>query len=111
MCAEANIVGKTNHSLRATGATALFQKGVPERIIQNVTGHRSLEALRSYERISLSQHQEVSKILMTNVRSSEAISVKGDCQQMFKSFGGINNCSIGNIIINVGNQNSNQSPE
>lgn len=37
MCGEANIVGKTNHNLRATGATTLFQKNVPERIVQKVT--------------------------------------------------------------------------
>lgn len=36
---------KTNHSLRATGATALSKAGVPEKIIQKTTGHRSLEAL------------------------------------------------------------------
>ena len=32
---------KTNHSLRATGATALFSAGVPERLIRDVTGHQS----------------------------------------------------------------------
>ena len=78
MCGEANIVhvGKTNHSLRATGATTLFQKNVPERIVQKVTGHRSLEALHSYERISVSQNQEVSKILMTNVQSQSVANVQ-----------------------------------
>ena len=29
---------KTNHSLRATGATALFKAGVPEKIIQKQQG-------------------------------------------------------------------------
>ena len=32
MCADAQITGKTNYSLRATGATTLFQAGVPEKI-------------------------------------------------------------------------------
>ena len=45
LCAEAGIKGKTNHSLRASGATALFQANVPERIIQKVTGNKSLDAL------------------------------------------------------------------
>ena len=49
---EAGIVGKTNHSLRATSASTMFAAGVPEHIIQEVTGHRSIEALRSYERTS-----------------------------------------------------------
>ena len=52
MSAEAGIGGKTNHSLRATGASAMFRASVPEKIIQKTTGHRSIEALRSHERVS-----------------------------------------------------------
>ena len=48
MGAEAGVVGKTNHSLRATGATCLFHANVPERSIQARTGHKSVEALRTY---------------------------------------------------------------
>ena len=54
---------KTNHSLRATGATSLYQKGVPEKLIQERTGHRSIEALRVYEHTNNSQHQAVSNLL------------------------------------------------
>ena len=39
------IDGKTNHSMRATGATMLFQNEIPERVIQTVTGHKSLMLL------------------------------------------------------------------
>ena len=64
MCCEAKIGGhKTNHSLRATGASELFEAGVPEKIIKERTGHRSLEALRLYERTTSNQHQAVSKVL------------------------------------------------
>ena len=50
MCESAGITGvKTNHSLRVSGASALFDAGVPERIIQGRTGHRCLESLRVYE--------------------------------------------------------------
>ena len=64
MCSKAKIEGnKTNHSLRATGATALFESGVPEKVIQERTGHRSVEALRTYEHISEKQHIQVSSIL------------------------------------------------
>ena len=42
---------RTNHSLRATGATTRFQAEVPERIIEKTTGHMSLESLCTYERI------------------------------------------------------------
>lgn len=64
MCNKARIEGnKTNHSLRATGATALFESGIPEKVIQERTGHRSVEALRTYEHISEKQHIKVSSIL------------------------------------------------
>ena len=76
MCADAGVQGhKTNHSLRATGASELFAAGVPERIIQERTGHRSLKALRTYERTSAEQHQAVSEILgsRTLLQYEEAI--------------------------------------
>ena len=49
MFAMVGVVGKTNHSLRATGASNMFQAGVPEKIVQERTGHRSIKALRMYE--------------------------------------------------------------
>ena len=53
MCEDAGITErKTNHSLRATGTTALFSAVVPEKTIRNITGHRS-NALKLYERTSL----------------------------------------------------------
>ena len=37
MCQDGDIEGNfTNHSLRATGATALFDAGVPESVIQSI---------------------------------------------------------------------------
>lgn len=69
MCAEAGMSEKkTNHSLRATGATALFSAGVPEKIIRDVTGHKS-NALELYERTSLAQKEAVSGILVQGKRS------------------------------------------
>ena len=66
MCLEVGIESKTNHSLRATGATSMFRSNIQEKIIQNVTGHRLLEALRKYEKTSDDQyHQAVSKIMMS----------------------------------------------
>ena len=50
MFSSIGISGKSNHSLRASGATEMFRAGVPEKIIQERTGHRSLKALRTYER-------------------------------------------------------------
>ena len=47
MASEAGLSGNyTNHSLRVTGTTSLFDAGVPEAIIQKRTGHKSVDALR-----------------------------------------------------------------
>ena len=86
MCERAGVERKSNHSLRATGAMEMFTANVPEKLIQSRTGHRSLDALRLYERPSHEQQQAVSKILtsaqtqrpkslgeeLANVRSSAA---------------------------------------
>ena len=64
MCSDAGLVGKkTNHSLRVSGATSLFEAGVPERVIQQPSGHHSLLSLRMYERVSDGQQKAVSRIL------------------------------------------------
>ena len=63
MCAIIGVSGKTNHSLRATGATRLFPANIPEKLIMERTGHRSSEAVRKYERTSAAQHQQVSSII------------------------------------------------
>ena len=54
---------KTIHSLRAPGASAMFNAGVPEKLIRDVTGHTS-NALHLYERPNLQQKKEVSRVLM-----------------------------------------------
>ena len=68
MCSEAGIQEKkTNHSLRATGATALLNAGVPEKVIREVTGHRS-NAMLTHQRPTLEQNQEASSILVQGKR-------------------------------------------
>ena len=54
---------KTNHSLRAAGVSRLYEAGVDEKIIQSRSGHRRLESLRMYERVSPEQEQAVSNVL------------------------------------------------
>ena len=64
MCNAAGIEGKfTNHSLRASGATALFQSEAPEKVIQEFTDHRSVKALRQYEKVASQQKQAACIIL------------------------------------------------
>ena len=64
LCKAAGITGfKTNHSLRATAATRLYQSGVDEQVVVERTGHRSVEGVRSYKRTSDQQSEALSDIL------------------------------------------------
>ena len=111
MCVEAGISKKTNHSLRATGASTMFQANVPEKLIQKTTGHKSLEALRSYERVSVDQQKALSRVIVTNSDFQSNVNHTNAQNVMQKSgpssnltgrlFGDLTNCSIGSITINV----------
>ena len=57
------LLGKDNHSSCAMGVSALFNAGVPEKLIRGVTGHRS-NALQLYERPTTEQLEETSVILV-----------------------------------------------
>ena len=91
MCAEAGIAANyTNHSLRAYGATTMFQAGVSEKLIKQQTGHNSVESLRQYECASESQLLDVSNIVSFNQNPSprdfEMLSVmKSHSQQSYQS--------------------------
>ena len=43
--------------LRATAVTRMYNTGVPEKIISDISGHKSLKALRAYERTSTEQQK------------------------------------------------------
>ena len=64
MCIEAGIQEKkTNHSLHATGATAMFAAQIPEKMIKDTTCHKSSKALALYERPTVTQKQGFSMVL------------------------------------------------
>ena len=64
MFSEAKIEGNfTNHSLRDKGAIELFQSEAPEEVIQGITGHSSVSALRQYERPGDVQKQAACNVL------------------------------------------------
>ena len=99
MCSEAGIAGrKTNHSLHVSGASSLFDAGVPERIIQQRTGHRSIEGLRAYERVTDDQEKAVSKILTGECsKFDECCKTDQDLKQMDQVAGigaQYNNCTF-----------------
>ena len=64
LCRQAGIPGyHTNHSLRATAATRLYQSGVDEQLVMERTGHRSLDGVRGYKHTSIAQKEALSDIL------------------------------------------------
>ena len=117
LCTEAGFDNKTNHHLRATGTSAMFRANVPEKIIQKTTVHRSIDALRSYERISEEQHRAVSKVMMMNTEYEGAHSGlrteiqfqedrlvqynAGTTESLGTLFGDLTNWTIGSLTVNV----------
>ena len=75
MCKECGIMGyKTNHSLRATATTRLYESGIDEQLVMERTGHRSIEGARSYKRTTNKQAEADSDILSKRQCREVAIS-------------------------------------
>ena len=70
MCAKAGLPGHyTNHSLRATAATRLYNNNFDEQVIQELTGHCSV-AVREYKRTSIGQKRSASSCVMGEVNGN-----------------------------------------
>ena len=52
----------TNHSLRCTGGTRLFQAGIDHKLVKEVTGHRS-DAVDCYQITSEEQREHISRVM------------------------------------------------
>ena len=106
MFEQIGVEGKTNHSLRATGATRLFEANVPEKLIKERTGHRSVDSLRLYEHTSVMQQKSVSAVICSSLEQqfenkpsssvATAPTVAGGVQSMFQ---GCQNCTF-NVCFN-----------
>ena len=71
LCVAAGIEGKfTNHSLRATNATRLFEAKVDEQLIMQRTGHSS-NAVRSYKRVGEKLRTVTSDVLNGTVTTTK----------------------------------------
>ena len=53
----------TNHSLRRTYASRMYDKGLAEQLIQETTGHRSADGVRYYKHTSFSAKRRASEIV------------------------------------------------
>ena len=61
-----------DQSLQVTSATRLFQSGIDEQLIMSHTGHRSIDGVRSYKRISEEQKKSVSGVLSSSSRKDNS---------------------------------------
>ena len=52
-----NGVNISNHSLRATGVSRMYKKGVSEKLIMEKSGHLSTLGVQSYERSTNKQNK------------------------------------------------------
>ena len=63
LCDKAEFEGKiTNHSLRATSASRMYQNNIPEQVIKEVTGHKS-DCVHVYKRTSDNIREDTSKTI------------------------------------------------
>ena len=63
--AKIDTTNKSNHSLRATAISRMYQNSIPEKLIMERSGHLSREGLASYERTTPAQQKAVCKTLST----------------------------------------------
>ena len=86
----------TNHSLRATSITRMFNNGIPEKVIAETSGHKSAKALRCYEHTSSAQQQAVTASVNVDANPSMSSDVpktaKSGASPSFS--GNSNNCTI-----------------
>lgn len=104
ICAKSGCVGKyTNHSLRATAITRMYNGGVPEKLIAETSGHKSSKALRQYEHTSDEQQKAVTAVINNNPSNKGDNSMCGNvsCVPVTKSdssscvfSGNMSNCTI-----------------
>ena len=63
LCEKAGIAGfYTNHSLRATGCTRMYNSDIDEQVIEEISGHRS-NVVRSYKQTSTRQRELATKCI------------------------------------------------
>ncbi len=79
LCLQAGISGRhSNHSLRATSASRLYDAGIDEQLIQERTGHRS-NAVRGYKRTSSKLQKKVTDTLCGGARVTPPVSQDLQC--------------------------------
>ncbi len=60
---KAGIKKNKPHGVRKTSVKAMSEAGVPRHQIIQITGHKSEMSLGPYDKISMKQHENISRIL------------------------------------------------
>lgn len=63
----------SNHSLRATDISRMYQTSLPEKVIMERSGHLPKEGLRSYEHTSTAQIQSACEVLSACIPKTAAV--------------------------------------
>ena len=64
MCDAAELPGKkSNHSLRRTAITTLVHAGVEPTVVQQLSGHKSIQSINNYSTASVNQQKNMSGII------------------------------------------------
>ena len=97
----------TNHSLRAYGLTKLYNSNVPEKIIMERSGHRSLEGVRKYERTNVLQEVQACKALETGHKKQPGPEPSSQLARPFSSGGKtpqapvFSGCTFNNCVFQI----------
>ena len=83
LCSKVRLTGKfTNHSLRVSAATRLYQKGVDEQTIKQFTGHKS-DSVRFYKQSCDNILENASDVVMTTKSCSPTTTVSKPLPEEF----------------------------
>ena len=105
MCKIAGIKGyKTNHLLRVSLATRLFQNSVDEQLIMAKTGHRSTDGVRKYKRVGNDQLQMLSQVAQGQVPQSRKNPLKESNLQEKRPVHSVPNLP-GKLLLPTGTEN------
>ena len=96
----------SNYKLEDNGNDTHVYQGVPEKVIADKSGHRSLDGLRAYKHPSHNLEKAAGEVIADPTRSFEDIKQKKqlavedvkqkpiDILQQLPGFSGLNNCTI-----------------
>ena len=91
----------TNHSLRTYGVTKMFAANVPEKLMMERSGHRSIDGLWQNERTSALQELQVCSALQSQKEDTEKAPVVAQPVTGPLGLPGFSGCTLNNCTFQV----------